>query len=115
MYDGFSGQVICKGKLSAGFAIKTGVRQGCLLSPLLFLIAIDWAMRKTTEHQRTGIQWMLFTQLEDLDFTDDLSLVSLEPQTHSTEDREATSQQWSSRTQNQYRENKGDESQSSIL
>ena len=43
MYDGFSGQVICKGKLSAGFSIKTGVCQGCLLSPLLFL--------KTTEHQ----------------------------------------------------------------
>ena len=76
MYDRFSGQVICKGKLSAGLAIKTGVRQGCLLSPLLFLIAIDLAMRKTTEHQRTGIQWTLFTQLEDLDFADDLALVS---------------------------------------
>ena len=76
MYDGFRGQVICKGKLSAGFAVKTGVHQGCLLSPLIFLIAIDWAMRKTTVHQRTGIQWTLFTQLEDLDFADDLALVS---------------------------------------
>ena len=76
MYDGFSGQVICEGKLSAGFSIKTGVRQGCLLSPLIFPIAIDWAMRKTTEHQRTGIQWTLFTQIEDLDFADDLALVS---------------------------------------
>ena len=72
------GQVICKGKLSTGFAVKTGVRQGCpdLLSPLLFLIAIDWATRKTTEHQSTDIQWMLFTQLEDLEFADDLALVS---------------------------------------
>ena len=49
---------------------------GCLLSPLLFLIAIDWTMKRSTEHHRTGIQWNLFSQLEDLDFADDLALLS---------------------------------------
>lgn len=41
MYQDFSGRVICKGKLSDAYSITTGVRQGCLLSPLIFLIAID--------------------------------------------------------------------------
>ena len=76
MYEGFTGHVIFNGQVSEGFQIGTGVRQGCLLSPLLFLIAIDWTMKRSTEHHRTGIQWNLFSQLEDLDFVDDLALLS---------------------------------------
>lgn len=53
----------------------TGAPQGCLLSPLIFLIAIDWTVR-TTESQQTGLQWTWLTQLKDLDYTDDLALVS---------------------------------------
>ncbi|KAI0209386.1 Secreted RxLR effector protein 78, partial [Lamellibrachia satsuma] len=75
MYEGFTGHVIFNGQVSEDFQIGTGVRQGCLLSPLLFLIAIDWTMKRSTEH-RTGIQWNLFSQLEDLDFADDLALLS---------------------------------------
>ncbi len=44
-------------------------------------------MRRSTENQQTGIQWTLFTQLEDLDFADDLALVSEKPHTHAAEDR----------------------------
>ena len=33
-------------------------------------------MRETTKGERSGIQWTLFDQLEDLDFTDDLVLLS---------------------------------------
>ena len=33
-------------------------------------------MRQTTDGQRNGIQWTLWTQLDDLDFTDDLALLS---------------------------------------
>ena len=76
MYEGFTGHVIFNGQVSEGFQIGTGVRQGCLLSPLLFLIAIDWTMKRSTEHHCTGIQWNLFSQLEDLDFADDLALLS---------------------------------------
>ena len=48
IYEGFTGHVIFSGQVSEGFQIGTGVRQGCLLSPLLFLIAIDWTMKKST-------------------------------------------------------------------
>ncbi|PVD19664.1 hypothetical protein C0Q70_20154 [Pomacea canaliculata] len=55
--------------------MKTGVRQGCILSPKIFLMVIDWVMRKTTQDNNTGIQWTFTKQLEDLDFADDISLL----------------------------------------
>ena len=58
------------------FAVKTGVRQGCVMSSLLFNIAIDWIMRRTTAEGPRGIRWTLTSTLEDLDFADDLALLS---------------------------------------
>ena len=45
------------------FPIKSGVRQGCILSPILFLITIDWVMRQTTAIRSRGTQWTLFSHL----------------------------------------------------
>ena len=64
------------GQMSDSFEVKTGVRQGCLLSPFLFLLVIDWIMKTTTTGRNNGIQWTLWTQLDDLDFADDLALLS---------------------------------------
>ena len=75
-YSGMTCRVVHGGQLTRNFEVKTGVRQGCILSPLLFLLTIDWAMRKTTEQKKTGIQWTPWTQLEDLDFADDLALLA---------------------------------------
>ena len=69
-------RVIHAGQLTDSFMVKTGVRQGCLLSPFLFLLAIDWIMKTTTKNRRNGIQWTPWSQLEDLDFADDLALLS---------------------------------------
>ncbi|KAI0239329.1 hypothetical protein LSAT2_009940 [Lamellibrachia satsuma] len=93
MYEGFTGHVIFNGQVSEGFQIGTGVRQGCLLSPLLFLIAVDWTMKRSTEHHRTGIQWNLFSQLEDLDFADDLALLSETHKHMQQKNRKASSSQ----------------------
>ena len=42
----------------------------------MFLVAIDWIMKTTTQHRRNGIQWTLWRQLDDLDVADDLALLS---------------------------------------
>ena len=69
-------RVIQTRELTPPFSLKTGVRQGCILSPMLFLLVIDWTMTTTTEGSRTGIQWFLLSQLHDLDFADDIALLS---------------------------------------
>jgi len=58
------------------FQVKTGVRQGCVMSSTLFIIAIDWVLRQTTADTPRGIRWGTFSTLEDLDFADDLALLS---------------------------------------
>ena len=75
-YEGLSCRVVHEGQLTEKFEVKTGVRQGCLLSPFLFILAIDWIMRAVTNQKRNGIQWTLWSQLDDLDFADDLALLS---------------------------------------
>ena len=56
--------------------MKTGVKQGCLLSPLLFLVVLDWVTREAFAEGKTGVRWTLCSHLEDLEFADDLCLVS---------------------------------------
>ena len=71
-YEDMACTVVHAGQLTDSFM----VRQTCLLSPFLFLLAIDWIMTKTTKNRRNGIQWTPWNQLEDLDFVDDLALLS---------------------------------------
>ena len=75
-YKNSNCRVIHDGQFTKSFEIKTGVKQGCILSPFLFLLTIDWIMKTTTSGKKTGIQWTLWSQLEDLDFADDLALLS---------------------------------------
>jgi hypothetical protein len=42
----------------------------------LFLLVIDWIMTTVMTGRSNGIQWTLLTQLCDLDFADDLALLS---------------------------------------
>lgn len=46
------------------------------MSPFLFLSVIDRIMRTKTSDRNIGIQWSLLTQLNDLNFADDLALIS---------------------------------------
>ena len=58
------------------FEVRTGVKQGCCMSGFLFLLVIDWVMRRTIEGRQTGIRWQFTSKLEDLDFADDVALVA---------------------------------------
>ena len=44
-YNGTSCKVMHAGQLPQSFNVKMGVKHGCLLSPFLFLLAIDWIMK----------------------------------------------------------------------
>ncbi|XP_052223910.1 uncharacterized protein LOC127839561 [Dreissena polymorpha] len=63
-------------QLKDAFEERTGVRQGCLLSLFMLLLTIDWVMKTSTEQKQNGIQWALWKLLKDLDFADDLALLS---------------------------------------
>ena len=76
LHEGFACQVKHSRRLSEDFEISTGVRQGCMLSPLLFLVVLDWVMRTAYVSSRKGIQWTFLRRLEDLEFADDLALLS---------------------------------------
>ena len=74
LYDGFAVNIEHNGQLSEPVEITAGVRQGCIISPTLFLIIIDWIMKKSSAN--TGIPWKVFQQLEDLEFADDICILS---------------------------------------
>ena len=75
MYDGFRCTVRHEGSTSDWFLMTSGVRQGCIISLLMFLLCIDWIMRLVTEEPR-GIHWTFTSGLEDIDFADDIGLLS---------------------------------------
>ena len=75
-YQGFTCQVPHGGTMTEPIEIKTGVRQGCLLSPLLFLVVLDWMSKNPYEGKRLDLQWSLTQRLEDLDYADDLCLLT---------------------------------------
>ena len=68
--------VLEHGKETDWFRVTTGVKQGCTMSGFLFLLVIDFVMTRTTETEPTGIRWNFTIKLEDLDFADDLALLS---------------------------------------
>ena len=76
LYEDYTVQVIHESSFTNPFHVNTGVKQGCLLSPTLFLIAIDWVTKQALDATPRGIQWNFAQRLEDLDFADDLALLS---------------------------------------
>jgi hypothetical protein len=75
-YQGCACRVVHEVLVSEPILVQTGVRQGCILSPTMFLIVIDAVMRNVNRDRRRGIQWGLVNKLEDLDFADDLCLLA---------------------------------------
>ena len=46
LYDGFKCKISHEGKLSDFIEVRNGVRQGCILSPTLFLLILDRAINE---------------------------------------------------------------------
>ena len=76
MYRSSKCAVIDRIETSQWFDVKSRVKQGCVMSGLLFLIVMDWIMTKTVENDNNGIRWNFTTVIEDIDFADDLALLS---------------------------------------
>ena len=76
MYADNECAVITANGTSEWFKIKSGVKQGCNMSGFLFLLVIDWVMRKSTAENNTGIRWNFTTKLDDLDYADNIALLS---------------------------------------
>lgn len=75
MYDNTEAAVIVEGKLTEWFTVSVGVRQGCILSPSLFNIFLEFVMEEVQSLNRR-ITWdedMSF----DIRYADDTTLVSL--------------------------------------
>jgi hypothetical protein len=75
-YDGDTYQMVHDGRLSEPIPTTAGVKQGYIISPVLFIIVMGEVMRNVTEGERRRITWCLSQQLEDLDFADDMSPMS---------------------------------------
>ena len=75
-YDNSESAVIYEGGISDWFKVTTGVKQGCAMSGFIFIIVLDWVMRRTVEEERNGIRWDFNTALEDLIFADNIALIS---------------------------------------
>jgi len=75
MYKNNTAAVKVGNEVSSLFCIKLGNKQGCLLSPVLWIILLDLVFRSTakamTEHR---IKWGSKT-FPDLDYADDLSIL----------------------------------------
>ena len=74
-YQGKTGKLMHGGQFTNSFRVKTGVRQGCLLSPFPLLREIGWIIKTSTSQKMNRIQWTSETQLGDLDFADELALL----------------------------------------
>ncbi|VDO95948.1 unnamed protein product [Schistosoma curassoni] len=55
-YVGLNWKIVHGGQLTKSFEVKTGARQGCLLSSFLFLLVIDWTMKTSTSEGKHEIQ-----------------------------------------------------------
>ena len=46
------------------------------MSVLLFLLFVEWVMKNSLQEGSTGIRWKFTTKLVDLDFADEIALLS---------------------------------------
>lgn len=78
MYSHTESRVRVGGSTSLDFDVATGVRQGAILSPVLFTRAIDWVMERAVDTPGLGLR-VGNIAVPDLTFADDIALLSEDP------------------------------------
>ena len=68
--------ILDDGDATEWFKIKTGVKQGYNMSGFLFLLVIDFVMTQALRQDSTSLRWKFTSKLEDLEFADDVALLS---------------------------------------
>ena len=76
MYDGFKCKISHEGKLSHFIEVRNGVRQGCILSPTIFILILDRVLKIVKDSRKREIQWSVKERVEDLDYADDICLLT---------------------------------------
>ncbi|KAK2705924.1 hypothetical protein QYM36_016068 [Artemia franciscana] len=68
------------GKETEPFSVESGVKQGCILSPVLFNYCIDWILERALL-SFDGVVMGLVINLSDLDYADDIGALVVDPAT----------------------------------
>nr|VZI00899.1 unnamed protein product [Spirometra erinaceieuropaei] len=74
-YRSTTARVLVRNNLSQPFGIRSGVRQGCILSPILFNYAIDWILGMALRDS-DGVEFAPGHRLTDLDYADDIAFLA---------------------------------------
>nr|VZI09395.1 unnamed protein product [Spirometra erinaceieuropaei] len=74
-YRSTTARVLVRNNLSQPFGIRSGVRQGCILSPIQFKYAINWILGRALR-DNDGVEFAPGSRLTDLDYADDIALLA---------------------------------------
>ncbi|BHF67733.1 hypothetical protein SprV_0301076100 [Sparganum proliferum] len=74
-YRSTTARVRVRNNLSQRFGIRSGVRLGCILPPILFNYAIDWILGRTLR-EGDGVEFAPGHRLTDLDYADNIALLA---------------------------------------
>ena len=80
-YNGAKCRVLHNGTLAAYFVVESAVRQGCILSPVLYLVVIGDIIQASiakphSVSKYSCIRWKMDSFLQHLDYADDICLLS---------------------------------------
>jgi len=64
---------------------------------ILFLLVTDWIMKQVQENGRNAIRWKINNKLDDLDFADDIALVSSSFQQMDEGEGDSMTEKWTPR------------------
>jgi hypothetical protein len=75
IYDQSTRNILHKNQVSEPTPVLNGVKHGCVFSPLLFNVTLDYVMSQASKNS-AGIRRGLCGKLTDLDYADDICLLA---------------------------------------